>query len=528
MAAIARNNAFGAGAPSWNLSFPAGELTAAEITAYCPHWLKSIDVVNRFLCHGARTVHIAALLNEFRNFPDNRIFSTNSTLVMMSYAMRKAGFDGWCVMTHFKYSRENFLPESGLSVTNFRTPCTTQPRDVTSEDSHHAVNQEVRPVPFKDLAKHVKKHPSGDDALDLARCVQYAVKHPDEVWLFPTDFQSLTAHLGGPTTITPAHLDEEVFARRDDVKIPTTKRKRSTAIKPISKNKQPVSQQQTNKQLTGAHSFINILSKPGPSQPRKRGNDHLAANDTNSAEECEAVHEENELFGQLAKKRKLSRGRSLFNSYIDDDEFLPDENEASEDIPKKGFGGPEQSELPHNEVNGSVALHKARDGKRAAVEPETVAPQLDLGHNYQYTQPYTEPYVQPYATTANPLPVLLTPPILPANRLQITSQNIHHYALPPFASQSDMWTTAFHYKRFGGARQSAPYRELHTLCCLDENDTGDWAENIRFATEQWLYYGTIWTEFEGHLKKIRKARLEWGWKSPEAIRADAKKGSRAA
>ncbi|KAJ6283507.1 hypothetical protein J3E71DRAFT_361008 [Bipolaris maydis] len=531
MAAIARNNAFGAGAPSWNLSFPAGNITAAEITAYCPHWLKSIDVVNRFLSHGARTIHIAALLNEFRTFPDNRVFNTNSTLVMMSYAMRKAGFDGWCVMKHFDFSREHFLPESGLSVTHFRTPCMTQPRDETSEEAHHAINQEVCPVAFKDLARHVKKHPSGDDALDLARCVQYAVEHPDEVWLFPTDFQRLTTYLGGPATITPNHLDEQVFARRDGVKIPTTKRKRSAAIKPISKKKQPINQQQTTKQPTGVRRFINVLSKSGPSQPRKRGSDHLSTKDTNSAEECEAGHEENEPFGQAAKKRKLSRGLSTFKLYVNDDQFLPDETGASEGISVRDFNPPEQDELPTSEADRSIALRKAREGKRAAFPPtisilfpfsNTPSSSFDL----PYTQPCQQSYVQPDTiTTADPLPALLTPPILPTNRLQITTQNLHKYALSPFRSQDDMYTTAFHYKRFGGARQSAPYRELHNLCCLDDNDTGDWAENIRFATEQWLYYGSIWTEFEGHLEKIRSARLAWGWKSPEAIRADATKSS---
>ncbi|XP_014558235.1 hypothetical protein COCVIDRAFT_95169 [Bipolaris victoriae FI3] len=516
MAAIARNNAFGAGAPSWNLSFPAGEITAAEITAYCPHWLKSIDVISRFLSHGARTIHIAALLNEFRSFPDNKVFNTNSTLVMMSYAMRKAGFDGWCVMKHFDFSRDHFLPESGLNVTNFRTPCMIQPRDKGSEASSHATNQEVRPVAFKDLAKHVKKHPSGDDALDLARCVQYAVEHPDEVWLFPTDFQRLTAHLGGPATITPNHLDEEVFARRDDVKLPTTKRKRSAAIKPISSNKQS-----TNKQPTKPRRFIHVVPQSGPSKPRKRGNDHLSK-DTNSAEECEAGHKENEPFGQLAKKRKLSRGRATYNAFVDDEEFLPAEVEANEYIPVGDFSAPEQNEQPQSEVERSIALRKARDGKRAAVEPDTAAPQFD-----QYTPPYEQSYEKTDTAAADPLPAFLAPPNLPANRLQITGQTLQKYALPPFRSQSDMFTTAFHYRRFGNARQSAPYRELHALCCLDNDDMGDWAENIRFAKEQWVYYGSIWTEFPGHLEKIRKARQEWGWKSTEAIRADALNGSRA-
>lgn len=92
MASLARNNAFGANSPSWNLSFPNGNLTAAEIIAYFPHWLKSIDVIDRFITNGGRSTTVAAMINEFRHQPTGEVFQPNSAQIMMSYAMRRAGY----------------------------------------------------------------------------------------------------------------------------------------------------------------------------------------------------------------------------------------------------------------------------------------------------------------------------------------------------------------------------------------------------------------------------------------------------
>jgi hypothetical protein len=112
--------------------------------------------------------------------------------------------------------------------------------------------------------------------------------------------------------------------------------------------------------------------------------------------------------------------------------------------------------------------------------------------------------------------------MLPANRPRITEQNIHQYALAPFHSRQDMFLTAFHYMRFGGARLSAPYRELHNLDGMGPGDTSDWAENIRWAKEQWINFGSVWTESEYHLNCISAHRLENCWRSKEALASDSK------
>lgn len=227
MPPIPRNNAFGAGSPSWNLSFPSGNLTAAEILAYLPHWLKSVDVIDRFVTNGGRSRTIAAMINEFRHQPTGptAVFPSNSAQIMMSYAMRRAGYKGWTVGTHGKWRQESEANEQDLSVANFRPQRLTHPKKVTKKNLHDfARNQEADPIPFKDLALHVKKHPSGPDALDLTRCVLYAVVHPDEQLLFPTDFVRLVDWLGGPQTPTYFHLDRQIFDRRNNVNFTTPAR----------------------------------------------------------------------------------------------------------------------------------------------------------------------------------------------------------------------------------------------------------------------------------------------------------------
>lgn len=203
---LAKNNAFGIGSPSWNLPFPSGNLTAAEILAYLPHWLKSIDVVDRFVTNGGKSLTIAAMINEFRYLPGNgdTVFRPNSVQIMMSYGMRRAGFQNWTVSSHHEYPRSSpNLLDTNLDVSNFRTPCETHPKTgppgYDIKQLKH--NKAADPVEFKDLARHVKSHPSGNDALDLARCVQYALAHGDEQWFFPDDFGALVHKLGGPSTL---------------------------------------------------------------------------------------------------------------------------------------------------------------------------------------------------------------------------------------------------------------------------------------------------------------------------------------
>jgi hypothetical protein len=216
---LAKNNAFGVGCASWNLPFPTGNLTAVEILAYLPHWLKSVDVIDRFVTNGGKSYTIAAIINEFRDLPGDGdgIFRPNSAQIMMSYGMRRAGFTDWTVGTHSEFPRPNpGLLGTNLNVQGFRTPRETHPKSAGPGQIAHQLrqNEAADPMEFKDLARHVRIHPIGSDALDLARCVQYAFAHPDEEWYFPDDFGALVNKLGGPATVTHYHLDRQIFERR--------------------------------------------------------------------------------------------------------------------------------------------------------------------------------------------------------------------------------------------------------------------------------------------------------------------------
>ena len=216
--AMGKNNAFGDGSPNWNLSFPEGNMTAAELLAYTPHWLKSIDVILRFVNHGGRAVVIAHLISKYRDTAKDE-FQPNSACVMMHYAMRRAGNEDWTINTRSQYSQDRVYDESSLYVGDFRPPRVTHPKSVPAKlkckQSEHSRNAQADPIPFKDLALHVREHPSGADALDLTRCVLYSMENPKEEWLFPNDFKELVEHLGGPLTVTYSHLDKQLFERYD-------------------------------------------------------------------------------------------------------------------------------------------------------------------------------------------------------------------------------------------------------------------------------------------------------------------------
>lgn len=62
----AANDAFGTESPHWNLEFHRGNATAAEIVAYLPHAMKSIDVIDRFVTNGGKAMVFAAM-GKFRN-----------------------------------------------------------------------------------------------------------------------------------------------------------------------------------------------------------------------------------------------------------------------------------------------------------------------------------------------------------------------------------------------------------------------------------------------------------------------------
>jgi hypothetical protein len=199
--------------PTW-LPLPKGNLTLAEITAFLPQLLKCWDIIDRLLWNGALSVTLATMINHFREMSMGDI-PNNTIYVMMKGAIKKRvetepapAYAGWSVSAHQNIAKPAGFDPTSISVSGFRTPINYNRRDAAAT----AGGPEPK-IPFRHLANGVKNMPSGDDALDLTRCVKYCVANPDEDWNYPHDFEDLVDHLGGPATVLVAHQDAAIVAR---------------------------------------------------------------------------------------------------------------------------------------------------------------------------------------------------------------------------------------------------------------------------------------------------------------------------
>ncbi|KAF1964337.1 hypothetical protein BU23DRAFT_64008 [Bimuria novae-zelandiae CBS 107.79] len=67
-----------------------------------------------------------------------------------------------------------------------------------------------------------------------------------------------------------------------------------------------------------------------------------------------------------------------------------------------------------------------------------------------------------------------------------------------------------------GPREVAPFRPLHLIRGVKSADVSGWAENLRWATEQYATFGeTGWTECPEHMDAIVQIRQEHIWASGE-------------
>lgn len=196
-----------ADAPSMNLPFPKGNLTAAEILAFCPEWVKSWDVVERFFSNGATPNVMTHMINHFRKM-ERGALKANSLNTAMKNAVgtrKEERYKNWRSSRHRAPGNWN---AKDLDVGTFRIPNQTHKRTATNMPKSAAI-----PVPFYQLKEGVEHMPQGSDALDLTKCIEYHCTHQDEEWLFPTHFQALTQKLGGPVKVESSHYDTPTFER---------------------------------------------------------------------------------------------------------------------------------------------------------------------------------------------------------------------------------------------------------------------------------------------------------------------------
>lgn len=197
-------------APSPEHDFPDANFTLAEIAAFVPHSIKSWDVADRSIWHGAGQEDLQKMMNKYRSMPWGKV-DNNSVYMMIRGQMRrrsKAEHDydhwkTWVVGDQKDVQKPRDYDPDSVSVTNFRRPINYQTFSKEAAD----------PVPFQDLARGVSVWPDGNDALDLTRCVAWCVDHPEEKYYYPTDYSKVLKRVGGPIAPGKDHTDAAVLSR---------------------------------------------------------------------------------------------------------------------------------------------------------------------------------------------------------------------------------------------------------------------------------------------------------------------------
>ncbi|KAF9730854.1 hypothetical protein PMIN01_10812 [Paraphaeosphaeria minitans] len=572
----ATNDCFGPTSPHWNLPFHLGNATAAELISYLPHSLKCVDVIDRFVMNGGKAWALAFMLNKYRVIParDGSSITANSICIMLQCAMRNYGLKKWTAGKHVhSYVHTTQHNPDSLDVSSFRVPWVTHPKVGKCRENFNA-----GPIEFRDLARSVKLHPSGEDALDLTRCVLHAVNHPNESWLFPDDFVNLVNHLGGAQAPTRSQRDEQAFDRHqaeaDTIAAAARPPAAPTApAAPIAPDTPVVQYPHLGTANTTGSTRDSDMRLAAPkkrsyaefSAPRsntaasreKGRSGRLATQAVNYLQESDsdidASSKNDTVYEPPTKKRRSARASSAESKFTGNGtsglESLGDvTGETSDGFVAPNPKRPVRASALKGRILTQKAVHKetpktphADKATRAFIPigyatlmsgpttatgptvPDYLVDPALLGNTYGDPVPVQEAHIDPVvfvqmrALEAR-APVQVKAPILDCDRIVANDRNVWAYADDGCVTREEMFASAFSYQRFDGARAQAPFRELHRLSDPDPRDMSDWAENIRWAKEQWLYYtiGT-WTEFGGHLEQITQWRHDHGWWSDAAI-----------
>jgi hypothetical protein len=208
-------------APTQYLAFPQNEpITAAELLVFDPKKLRSYDTNFRLHSNGITNQVVETIVNYHRDEMDKGEVEANNLLKIMQKSMRdrqihqypamknvegemKQVDEPWTSKLHKKFNtKDHYGPWDPNNL-----ECTGYTPDLGNENL-------VPNVRFNSLAKDVKRYPSiaRGDGLNVTRCVQYAVAHPEEDWMYPRDFTALIDKLGR-LRVQPHHFDAAVFDR---------------------------------------------------------------------------------------------------------------------------------------------------------------------------------------------------------------------------------------------------------------------------------------------------------------------------
>jgi hypothetical protein len=198
--------------------------TVTEIIAILPHWYRNLNILTRFLNNGMNaSVHLA-ILNEYRHLNVPVVGDRRRVQERLSDAYRKTMrkvIPGW---TQAKHQAPVGWNQANVGIAR-HVP------EAARENGYIAPSS----IPFKDLAIGLKKLPHGNDAGDLTRALDYAMRNRkideqgQEVELmFPEDIQAILSQIGR-TRITPAHNDRHILARYANVRHEASGRRKQLA-----------------------------------------------------------------------------------------------------------------------------------------------------------------------------------------------------------------------------------------------------------------------------------------------------------
>ncbi|KAH7072100.1 hypothetical protein BKA63DRAFT_418237 [Paraphoma chrysanthemicola] len=207
--------AFIAEAPDYaypiSLDDPALHFTLVEALAITLKWFWNHQFAFRFMNNGLTSAVHLAILQEHRHLPFSNA-EAGRVKDNMSDRYRKtmrSCLGDWSKSTHKVPYDWN---DADLLVNGFIP-------DAAKSSGWKAPD----PVPFKDLYKDMKKLPAGEDAADLTRALDFAMKHQKDgpnnekqEYMFPDDLH-IILEIIGYTTITRNHCDAAIITRYKDL-----------------------------------------------------------------------------------------------------------------------------------------------------------------------------------------------------------------------------------------------------------------------------------------------------------------------
>ncbi|KAF2273612.1 uncharacterized protein EI97DRAFT_444900 [Westerdykella ornata] len=227
----------------------------------------------------------------------------------------------------------------------------------------------------------------------------------------------------------------------------------------------------------------------------------------NAIDYRELTPEEHSIAGYSPSKKSVDTSSEFeLNSNIDNNDEDDEDYVPSARVATQGRGIRRAAGVARKRIRASqtVSPRKRSPEKGAKEAPNPTASQI------------SPDVIEAARTFEKRVPAKLEPHFLSRTRMIIDSLNVFLYAEQ---GATDPWKSAFSAYRYNGPRKHAPFRELYRLSDPLEDDISDWAENIRWAKQQYELYGSVWTEYEYSLECITKHRIRSLWASEELIRS---------